>query len=338
LREARCGQHHYHTKIGNVDLTSAGAEKVVSTALDISVVVALYNKEEHVRESIASALAQSFTRFELIVVDDGSTDRSAAVVESMSSSNLRLISQTNSGVSAARNRGMRDAAADWVAFLDADDLWLQDHLAQLWQTHEAFPQAALIANQYTTIAAKPGSDGRNVRRRMTSNFIDEAARGEAWVFTSAAMVRKDVAVGIGGFAEGESRGEDIDLWVRMALQQPVALSSYVGTVYHQVKNSLTATITVLEPDVAMRRIARRLADDSDLTPEVGVAMRELANRLALSHASDCLVRGHKEAARAFIAGARETRYWASRRRILFALSLLPAWAVRALVTLRGALQ
>jgi glycosyltransferase involved in cell wall biosynthesis len=305
---------------------------------DISVVIPLYNKEEHVRESIASALAQSFKRFELVVVDDGSTDGSAAVVKAVSSTNLRLLSQSNQGVSAARNRGLKEAAADWVAFLDADDLWLNDHLSQLWQTHEAFPQAALIANAYTTIAAKSGVDGRNVRRRITSNFIEEAARGDAWVFTSAAMVRKDVALAIGGFAEGESRGEDIDLWVRMALQQPVALSSYVGTVYRQVTNSLTAATTVLKPDVAMRGIAKRLADDYDLTPKLRIAMQELANRLALSHATDCLLRGQKEAARRFIAGSRDTHYWALRRCVLSALSLLPAGAVRALFALRGKLQ
>jgi glycosyltransferase involved in cell wall biosynthesis len=320
-----------------VDLTSAVAE-IVSPAPEISVVMPLYNKEEHVCESIASALEQSLCDFELIVIDDGSTDGSAAVVEAMSLPKLRLIRQSNQGVSAARNRGVREAAADWVAFLDADDLWRKEHLAQLWRTHKAFPQAGLIANDYTTIAAKPGSDGGNVRQRMTFNFIDEAARGEAWVFTSAAMVCKNVVLGIGGFAEGESRGEDIDLWVRMALQSPVALSSYVGAVYRQVTNSLTASMTVLEPDIAMRRISRRLADDVNLAPEQRVAIRELANRLALSHAADCLLRGRRDAARTFIARSSDTRYWASRRRVLSAASLLPGWVVRALFALRGALQ
>jgi glycosyltransferase involved in cell wall biosynthesis len=305
---------------------------------DVSVVMPLYNKAEHVRESISSALVQSFKRFEFIVVDDGSTDSSAAIVETVSSPKIRLIRQSNQGVSAARNRGMREAAAGWVAFLDADDLWRNDHLAQLWKTHEAFPQAALVANDYSAAAANSRVGAAEVSRRMTGRFIDEAARGEAWVFTSAAMVRKDVALGAGGFAEGESRGEDIDLWIRMALEYPVALSSYVGTVYRRVANSLTVSTTVLEPDVAMRRIARRLADDKGLAPELRDAMRELSHRLALAHATDCLLRGQKDAASRFIATAGDTRYWAGHRRVLFALSLLPAFAVRALFTLKGALD
>jgi len=304
----------------------------------ISVVIPLYNKEEHVRSCILSVLSQSFTCFEVIVIDDGSTDGSAAVVKAMSSPKLRLIRQSNQGVSAARNRGMREASAEWVAFLDADDLWLKGHLSELWQTHEAFPEAALIANDYIRSSAKPGYEDGDVRRRMTGNFIDEAARGETWVFTSAAMVRRDVALGIGGFVEGESRGEDVDLWIRIALKQPVALSSYVGTVYRQVSNSLTSTTTVLAPDVAMRGIAARLINDGDLTPELRVAMQEFANRLALSHAADCLLLGQREAARKFISGCRDTQYWASRRRVLSALSLLPAVAIRALFAMRGKLQ
>jgi glycosyltransferase involved in cell wall biosynthesis len=305
---------------------------------DVSVVVPLYNKAEHVRESIASVFAQSFTRFELIVIDDGSTDSSAAVVEAIPSAAIRLIRQSNHGVSAARNRGMSEATADWIAFLDADDLWHEDHLAELWRTHEAFPQAALVANDYCLSRANPRSGTAEVGRRVTARFIDEAARGAAWVFTSAAMVRKDVALGIGGFAEGESRGEDVDLWVRMALDHPVALSSYVGTEYRQMTNSLTASTTVLEPDVAMRRIYRRLEEDPKLARDVRVAMEEFANRLALSHAADCLLRGQRKAARMFIAGSRDTRYWGARRNALSALSLLPAWAVRALFALKGVPQ
>jgi glycosyltransferase involved in cell wall biosynthesis len=305
---------------------------------EISIVMPLYNKAEYVRESIASVLAQTFTRFELIVVDDGSTDSSASIVEAISLPNIRLIRQSNQGVSAARNRGMREAAADWIAFIDADDLWLNDHLTQLWKLHEVFPEAMLVANDYSTTAAKSHPPVADVSRRVTARFIDEAARGEAWVFTSATMVHKDVALRTGGFAEGESRGEDVDLWIRMALEYPVAFSSYVGTIYRQVPSSLTASTTVLEPDIAMRHIVQQISGDKGLAPELRGAMLELANRLALAHATDCLLRGQKAAASRFIDGARKTRYWAARRRFLAVLSLLPVPAIRALLALKGILN
>jgi glycosyltransferase involved in cell wall biosynthesis len=304
----------------------------------ISVVMPLYNKAAHVAQSLSSVLAQSFSDYELIVIDDGSTDGGPSVVRSHETGKVRLISQANVGVSAARNRGMRESAADWIAFLDADDVWHEDHLSQLWRTHVAFPQASLIANDYSMTATAAQPDAATTHRRMTGTFIDEAARGEAWVFTSAAMVRKDAALAIGGFAKGESRGEDIDLWVRMALGHEVALSSHVGAVYRQVKDSLTASTTVLEPDVAMRTIATRIAGDPDLKPELRLALVELSNRLALANATECLLRGYKAAARKFLAQANGTRYWTSRRRVLAALTLLPAWAVRALFSLRRALR
>jgi glycosyltransferase involved in cell wall biosynthesis len=301
----------------------------------ISIVIPLYNKRAYIREALDSVGRQIFTDYEVIVVDDGSTDGGAELAAKSGIVGLRLLSQANRGVSAARNRGIAEAAAGWVAFLDADDIWNKCHLLYLWNLHSAYPQAALLANGYSnSVAISDDGAQLNLDYRVTNCFIDEAARGTAWAFTSATMIRRDVAIATGGFALDESRGEDIDLWVRIALSYPVALSSYIGAVYRKVGNSLTATVSVVEPDVAMRGISRRLADDPHLSLDSRRALEELFNRLSLSHAADCLLQGNKDAAARFLDGARCTRYWPQRWWILRVLWFFPSSLVRILFRVR----
>ena len=99
--------------------------------MKISVVIPLYNKQNCIRETLRSVLNQSYTDFEVLVVDDGSTDGSLEVVREFSDKRLRIIEKPNSGVSATRNAGIAAAANEWIAFLDADDIWTSFHLETL---------------------------------------------------------------------------------------------------------------------------------------------------------------------------------------------------------------
>ena len=93
----------------------------------ISVVIPLYNKEEQIADTLQSIFAQTFQDFEIVIVDDGSTDNSVEEVEKFDDSRIRLIHQTNAGVSAARNRGIEEARGELIAFLDADDEWKPEY-------------------------------------------------------------------------------------------------------------------------------------------------------------------------------------------------------------------
>ena len=97
----------------------------------ISVVIPLYNKEKSIAQTLECVLNQTYKDFEVIVVDDGSKDNSAAIVAQFTDTRIHLIRQENGGVSAARNRGIEEAQGKYVAFLDADDVWLTDHLESL---------------------------------------------------------------------------------------------------------------------------------------------------------------------------------------------------------------
>ena len=113
-----------------------------------SVVIPLYNKEHYIVKAVNSVLEQSFRQFELIVINDGSTDNSQHCLESISDPRLRVINQINTGVSAARNRGVELANYSWVAFLDADDWWHPDFLNELSALTTNYPDAVLYGSNY----------------------------------------------------------------------------------------------------------------------------------------------------------------------------------------------
>lgn len=311
-------------------------------APSISIAVPLFNKRAYIGKSLASVARQSFSDYEIIVVDDGSTDDSVSVAEALSLPNLKLISQANAGVSAARNRCIAEASSEFVAFLDADDIWRDDHLKHLWQLHLACPDARLLANSYLEVP-RTGAAGlehanaghADVAYRRVPDFIAEAATGQSWVFTSAAMVHRETCLSLGGFEVGESRGEDIDMWIRMGLQCPVALSTYIGCLYRRVDNSLSNSHSLVEPDIAMRRIAGLLGSDAGMNESRKRDMKEFYNRIAITNATDCLMNGQKTAARKFLALALDTQV--SRRRWLLArvLCLMPLPAILGLARLRG---
>ena len=184
----------------------------------ISVVIPLYNKEREVERAVRSVLQQSIMPLEIIVVDDGSTDSSAAVVEAIGSPRVRLVRQCNSGVSAARNRGIAEAAGDFIAMLDADDWWLTGYMAEICRLIERYD-----ADAYSTAFDIVSGSGLRTPAAVpaTEGIIDpcsEALAGRFPIIPSAAVVRRETLLRAGGFPEGMRIGEDQWLWVRMVQQ------------------------------------------------------------------------------------------------------------------------
>ena len=114
----------------------------------ISVVIPLYNKEKSIAQTLECVLNQTYKDFEVIVVDDGSKDNSAAIVAQFTDTRIHLIRQENGGVSAARNRGIEEAQGKYVAFLDADDVWLTDHLESLVNLIRQYSQCRTWSSNY----------------------------------------------------------------------------------------------------------------------------------------------------------------------------------------------
>lgn len=201
-----------------------------------SVVIPLYNKEKYILRAIDSVLSQNFTDFEIIIVDDGSTDNSLKAIESISDSRIRIIKQPNQGVGSARNKGMIEAKYDWIAFLDADDAWSSDHLNELANIINISPSVGMVANNFLQIDTKlkpPITNGvSNIR--LVDYFL-EASKNRSKVCSSSVAISKGAFNNIGGFSS-EKSGEDLIYWAKIALCYPVAVSDKTTAYYFRGTN------------------------------------------------------------------------------------------------------
>jgi glycosyltransferase involved in cell wall biosynthesis len=204
----------------------------------ISVVVPLYNGAGYIRRSIQSVLRQTYSDFELIVVDDGSTDNGPEVVRTFTDARVRLIRQENAGVSAARNRGIAEAQGRYVAFLDADDEWEPQFLEAIVHLSVAYPAAGIWATGYRRVFPTGPSVEFTVAesRSHTTLQIEDYFRrlpGGSLVHASAVAIPVSVLQKLGGFREGCHSGEDEEMWGRIALHYPVGYDTRILSRFHQ---------------------------------------------------------------------------------------------------------
>jgi len=187
----------------------------------VSVIIPTYNRWPMVREAVESVLAQRFRDFELIVVDDGSTDDSARELGSLGVK-LRLIWQTRKGVSAARNLGSAIARGRYIAFLDSDDLWLPKKLEVQLAFMEQNPRIEICQTEEIWVRRGVRVNPRD-RHRKASGDIFRRTLDLCLVSPSAVMMTKELFERTGGFDETLAVCEDYDLWLRIAVAQEVAL-------------------------------------------------------------------------------------------------------------------
>jgi glycosyltransferase involved in cell wall biosynthesis len=201
----------------------------------VSVVIPLYNKEPYVRRALESVAAQTFDDYEVVVVDDGSTDAGARVVEDFAresdvGARLRLVSQPNAGPGAARNRGLKEARGEFAAFLDADDEWLPDFLSEGVRLLDASKAAAVTFNYYEF----PSGESREAMwrgRGLTDGVFGLrpdttpalAVSALAFMSPCTTLARADVLRRLGGFYARDRcvYAEDAHLWLKVLLNEPV---------------------------------------------------------------------------------------------------------------------
>jgi glycosyltransferase involved in cell wall biosynthesis len=187
----------------------------------VSVIIPTFNRGWSIKEAIDSVLAQDFSGFELIVVDDGSTDNTPDILKSYGH-DITVISQDNKGVSAARNRGIGVSSASLIAFLDSDDLWLPQKLlrqVEFFNTH-----ADAMINQTQELWYRNGVRvNPKKRHHKFSGMIFERSLALCLVSPSAVMLRKSLFETVGLFDESLRACEDYDLWLRVSCRYPVYL-------------------------------------------------------------------------------------------------------------------
>ena len=261
-----------------------------------TVVIPLYNKEREIEATLRSVLAQNRQPEEIVVVDDGSTDRSAEVVRRIGSPLVRLIQQPNAGVSAARNRGIAEARNSHIALLDGDDGWEPGYLAAMERLIDDYPDCGLYCAGFTIEShdgcfPAPGLD----RRGVVDNFFRDSAHRYIAI-PSASCIPRRVFDTIGGFPVGMKIAEDLYLWIEIARRYRVCYTPERLVRYSRVASNRSASgYTPERTDFSFEKL---------YNPDAPEEEREFIARAALGKALVLSVKGDTEAA------ARAARFFA----------------------------
>lgn len=207
-----------------------------------SVVIPLYNKEKSIKNTIQSVLGQTFQEFEIVIVNDGSTDNSVKEVEKFDDKRVRLIHQENQGVSAARNRGIEEAQYEWIAFLDADDLWKNENLFEYKKAIDENNCLNWLISGYMTRSDKKEIDRIYPINGILDNIFKDLINGLKFT-TNSVCVRKELYYKYPDlfFRVGMNNSEDREVWYKLCCidKHPFYISKSLSIYDVAVEDSLT---------------------------------------------------------------------------------------------------
>lgn len=218
----------------------------------LSVIIPLFNKEKNIVNTLTSVCNQTYTDFEVIIINDGSTDASIKNISVINDDRIQLFSKKNEGVSIARNFGAEKAISNYIVFLDADDYWHPNHLNNLFELINAFPNHLWFASAYEK------KRNKQLTTKMDSPILE---KGKHWfgevdeffrycfkdslVNSSSVCFKKDFFNSLNGFDAFTTHTEDIDLWIRAALKSPLVFSNKI-TARHNLDASNRSSIKQLQ--------------------------------------------------------------------------------------------
>lgn len=207
--------------------------------------IPLYNKESQINNTLESVLNQTFTDFDVILINDGSTDKSVEVVEGFEDNRIKLFHQENKGAAEARNQGVLKSDSSYIALLDADDMWLPNHLEEMHKSILLFPEASFYCNAYQLIL-RPNFIQKATYNLENTDSIQivkdyfQASLIHPIAHSSTVAFKKEDFWDIGGFRKHIISGQDIDLWIRFGLYKTIVFNPTYTSIYDRtVANSLT---------------------------------------------------------------------------------------------------
>ncbi len=276
------------------EVLSFGRRVVTDESERISVVIPLYNKEAEVERALQSVVEQSLAPGEIIVVDDGSTDGSRAIVERFIAehpeANMRLIVQANGGVSRARNRGIEEAKGEYIALLDADDVWLSGYIAEVCRLMEYYPEADAYSTAFDIVDGKRRVAAPVPTHEGYINIAQEALQHRYPIIPSTATLRRDVVLRLGGFPEGMRIGEDQWLWARMMQSGAKFCFSPMSLVRYS-RSASNRSAAIYRSEESLHSIEELYEPDGDAT------VNEYVARIAIGKAITQSARGGTDNAR-----------------------------------------
>ena len=253
----------------------------------VSVVIPLYNKERDVAIAVKSVLGQTHAEFEVVVVDDGSTDASRCVVESIRDPRLRIISRHNGGVCAARNTGITEARADLIAFLDADDEWAPDFLGTIVRLSQRHPGAGAYATRFWMLdadGAQKLSPVHGIPTGPWEGVVPDYYATKGLISSSCVAIRRQVFDRVGAFREGVRIGEDLDMWFRIGAYYQIGYSTVALAVWRRGAANRACEQYPPHDSLPMQRSFDELFRDSTLPHDRKEAARRYVAGMQLDHA------------------------------------------------------
>ncbi len=214
----------------------------------VSIIVPAHNAEKTILATLESVQRQTFSDFELIVIDDGSVDRTVDLANTLQDSRLKIFSYQNGGVSVARNRGIQHASGDFISFIDADDLWMPDKLQLQIEVLQKNPEAG-VAYSWTTFVDEGGTvlytqepvfhEGNVYPQLLVENFILNG---------SNVLIRRKFVEAVGDFYAPLKYAEDWEFYIRLAVLCTFVLVPKHQIIYLRSSQSATSKVEVMEKD------------------------------------------------------------------------------------------
>lgn len=243
-----------------------------------SVIIPLYNKENHIEKTLKSVLNQSFTDFEILIIEDCSTDNSKQKAQSVISDKIKIIQhETNKGLSASRNTGIHNSNSDFLAFLDADDIWHENYLEKIVELTQNFPSAHLFATNYVEaysddVAVSPASNLKNFDTDgIIPDFFESSLRQNIHC-PSSLCVKKEVFEKVGGYNTMINYGEDVDFNIRANLSFKLAYS----------KTALVSNIMFAENKITNSSLKNKIITDFDFYEPLADSNKNLKKYLDIN--------------------------------------------------------
>ena len=208
----------------------------------ISVVIPVFNGEKTIKETIDSVLKQTFTDFELLVINDGSQDLTVEVVEKIQDSRIQLYSYPNAGLAASRNRGIDRSTGEYIAFIDADDMWTPDKLEAQFNALKSHPEAAVAYSWTDYIDEYSQFLGKGGHITVNGNIYPHLLLTDLLENGSNPLIRKQAFIEVGNFDESLRAAEDWDMLLRLAIRYHFIAVSSPQVLYRISSNSMSFNV------------------------------------------------------------------------------------------------
>lgn len=208
-----------------------------------SVVIPLYNKEQSITNTIQSVLDQTFQDFEIVVVNDGSTDKSVERVKAFDDPRIRIIDKPNGGVSSARNRGIEEAKYEWIAFLDGDDWWEKNFLFEIKEAISKYKDNKIFIGGQIEHFEKERIRVSNeflpkLEDTSPINYFKVLSKYNSPINSSSVVVDKSYLIDCGLFPIGQKVNEDYHLWIRLCVNEsPIFINKHLSNYEKNIPNS-----------------------------------------------------------------------------------------------------